>query len=200
MQHLRNTLWLPIPRTLTYVIQKLLKSHDFWFSPCCSFSAFNFRGSFWEFFHPGNETAELALSGGTVPLGSSYWKQAGILSRASWCLVQHLTTEHKNLSCIACWHFWSSGYFPGTHRADCLGLSELDTGRIQFILLAKYRISGKDSHISSIRGAGVRDSLKITLKANLKNGWPAVFGMCCTTFLSLRGFQGCHTRARWGVY
>lgn len=47
--------------------------------------------------------------------------------------------------------------------------AELDTGRIQLLLLVKYRISGKDS-ISFIIREEVQDSLKITLKVNLKNG------------------------------
>lgn len=146
MQHVRNTLWLPTPHTPMQVIQKLLKSHDFCFPLCCSFSARNFRCPFWEIFQPGNKTAELALSEGTELLGSSYSKRAGILSRAGWFLFQPLTTEHKNLSRIACWHFWSSGYFPGACRANCLGFLELDTGSRHLISLIKYRISGKDSH------------------------------------------------------
>lgn len=108
------------------------------------------------------------LNGINVPLGSSYSKQTGILSCACWFLVQHLKSECKNLPHTACRHFWSSGYFLGTCRADCHGLSELDTGRIQLILKVKCRISGKDSCISSSGSAEVQDSLKIALKSKFE--------------------------------
>lgn len=197
MWHGRNTLWLSTPRTPMHVIQKLLKSHDFYFSLWCS-SLEALSGSF---FDPGNKIAEL-FPWGNLPLGSSYSKQTGILSHACWFLVQHLTAEHKNLSHTAFWHFWSSGYFPDPCRADCLGLSELDMcqSRIQWILLVTYRISGKDPCNSSISSAEIQDSLKITLKAYWKSSWPALFEMCYTTFLSLRGFQWCHTMNHWVVY